>query len=745
VLATLVAVLLVPQIGRQDSAATTLPAVRTLVETAAQRNYEVRPHRVRTLAETEISIIARRASGRREVVSVQQQASTVEWVRDSIAEQHITGYRADQVGLQFAMTRAYRVGWIVPMLQGERMQLRLADPASVSKLEKALDPIVRVARRFLAEPETVATVHPLARDGQRFYEYPRVDSVRVETPNGESLDVVRIAVTSRRDVKPGTSVFEGDVELDPRTLLLVRVRGRVFLVRSASVKAVDAISDHARIIGFVDMWNTVTRDGWRLPDLERIDIVSGGVAGGSATLLRFVTRFRQHVEVEAGPPPSDSAFRKTLVYRVTYAPLDSQSAYHAWALPIGRATQLAQQVPLDDLYPDKLQPHGPPQWSFRARSSYEVFRFNKVEGLYTGLAAGWYARDLMPGFGVAGSLGYAWSEETVRGYVGIGLRREGWRLNAGYGRLLDLTNDFRSPLDSGGVWSPLFWSSDNYDYVDRRVARIAVEKPLTTTGTHIRFEVGVAQDATTLQNRAKGMFFGPFRPNRVVDPGKYMRAIVEFEWNPDVQTDLTRERFGGGFRSELGSGDLDYERGEAVVVARRDVGPVLLIGRLYGGIASGTTPTQQLFEIGSTQNLPGYDYKAFAGDRAWIARGTMQYSLPVLRSPFPFIAGFVIPAIAPQLNLGLQTGMAWASDDQARDAVRRLGDKVDERTGDVLIDPKTGQPVPGSVPTEKLRATASAGFRLLSGAVYAGVALPIDATRDTRRNLRLVFGFGGQL
>ena len=89
--------------------------------------------------------------------------------------------------------------------------------------------------------------------------------------------------------------------------------------------------------------------------------------------------------------------------------------------------------------------------------------------------------------------------------------------------------------------------------------------------------------------------------------------------------------------------------------------------------------------------------------------------------------------------------MAWASDDEARASVRRLGDKVDEETGDVLIDPATGQPVPASVPTEKLRATASIGFRLLSGALYGGIAFPIDATRDTRRAVRLVFGFGKQL
>jgi len=224
-----------------------------------------------------------------------------------------------------------------------------------------------------------------------------------------------------------------------------------------------------------------------------------------------------------------------------------------------------------------------------------------------------------------------------------------------------------------------------------------------------------------------------------------VRAIARIEWNPDVQADLTRERFGGAVRYELGDGDLDYQRAEAVLLGRRDVGPVLLIGRLYGGVATGDVPTQQLFEIGSTQNLPGYDYKAFAGDRAWIARATGQYALPLLRAPFPLVAGFVVPAIAPELDIGVQTGMAWASDDQARDAVRRLGDKVDEQTGEVLIDPATGAPVPASIPTEQLRATASIGLRLLSGAVYVGIAVPIDATRDTRRAARLVLGFGRQL
>ncbi|HTK52475.1 MAG TPA: hypothetical protein VL308_11335 [Gemmatimonadaceae bacterium] len=743
-LVSLFVLALAPQVPTQV-ASVTPPAVRAVVEAAAARNHEARPHRMRADAETEIALVQRRTSGRREIVAVQQEASTIDWISDSLVEQRITGYRSEQVGMSYATTRIYRVGWIVPLLVGDRIRLRLPSPEGVSKVEKALDPVVRPLRRLLAEPETVATVHPLARDGRRYYHYPRVDTLTERMPNGDSVEVLRIAVVRREDVPPGTSVFEGDVDVDVRTMLLVRLRGRVSIVSGYLLKVRDALSDQVRIVGFMDMWNGPERDGLRLPDVERLDIVSGGLAGETAELIRFVTRFRGQDVVERGPPSSDGVTAGPPQYFVTYAPSSQQTSFDDWLLPLGSATRIAQTQPIDDLYPDRLQPDGRPQLTFRARDQYDVFRFNKVEGFFTGLSASWYARDLAPGLGVTGTAGYAWSEETWRGYLAAGLRRDTWRTNIGFGRLLDITNDFRSPFDSGSVWFPLLWSSDGYDYVDRHVARVALERLLTPHGSYVRVEAGAMRDAETVDSRRRGLFFGPFVPNRVVDPGRYARVVATMEWNPDVQADITRERYGGSIRYELGAGDLDYQRTEAALITRYDAGHVVLIGRLYGGMLTGTPPTQQLLEIGGSNNLPGYDYKAFAGDRAWIARGTAQYALPYLRSPFPLIAGFVLPAIAPELNFGIQTGMAWATDDQARAAVRRLGDRVDEETGQPIIDPNTGEPVPVSVPTDQLRATASLGVRVLSGAVYLGFALPIDATRDTRRNLRFVFGFGRQL
>jgi hypothetical protein len=730
-----------------DGVTSTTRAVRAVVDAAIERNLVVRPRMATMHGETEAALLTWNASGREEVISVQQQASDLAWTRDSLLAQHITGYRAEQAGLHIAMTRAWRAGWVVPQLQGQRLRLRLPDPPGTSAVERAVEPVVRPLRRLIIAPETLLTIHPLASDAPAFYDYPALDSLLVPRDSVGAVDsarVLRLHVRPKRKVPKGTSVFEGFVDLDPATFVVERLRGRVFVVKGLFGRVVDATADQARLVGFIDFRNGERSGSVRLPAEERVDLIGGGVVGEAGTLLRFVTHFDSTVVVDGTLADRNQPFR-AIAYRLTYAPMDSQSRYQAWRRDIGAEVRDGEEAPFADLYPDRLRAEGDPIWRFRARNSSDVFRFNKVEGYYTGLAAGWYARDALPGFRVRGTAGYAWSEEVARGQLSVGHRAAGYLMAATAGRVLDFTNDFKSPYDSGSTWAPMFFSSDNYDYVDRRLVSVGFERELKFGGTHVHAQVGRVRDDETVTNRRRGFFFGPFRPNRMVDSGTYTRAIIALEWNPDAQADVTREHFGGATRVEAGSGDLDYQRVEGSMIARTWVGRWELIGRAHAGVLLGHPPTQQLFELGAQQNLPGYDYKAFAGDRAWSVRGTAHYDLPLWRAPFPIIAGFVIPAIAPSLSLGLQGGMAWASDDEARAAVDRLGVEVDEETGAPVLDPDTGLPIPVSVPTTALRATTSVGVRLLSGAVYMGLAMPIDATRDTRRGLRFVVSWGRQL
>jgi hypothetical protein len=111
-----------------------------------------------------------------------------------------------------------------------------------------------------------------------------------------------------------------------------------------------------------------------------------------------------------------------------------------------------------------------------------------------------------------------------------------------------------------------------------------------------------------------------------------------------------------------------------------------------------------LFELGKNQNLPGYDYKEFAGDQAVVARALAIYRLPWLGAPLRVTDRLWMPPIAPSLALGVQSGWTRASSAAALANVTALG----------------------SVPTGHPRASVSLTFRVLGGSIGFGVAHAID-------------------
>ena len=117
-----------------------------------------------------------------------------------------------------------------------------------------------------------------------------------------------------------------------------------------------------------------------------------------------------------------------------------------------------------------------------------------------------------------------------------------------------------------------------------------------------------------------------------------------------------------------------------------------------------------MYELGGTENLPSYAYKEFGGDRAAIGRALAAYHFPVLRMPRR-VWFLTIPGISPGVGTGVHGGWAEASSDAARRALLALG-----RDG----------VTPLSRPTDGIRATADVRFTILSGAIGAGYARPID-------------------
>ena len=201
-----------------------------------------------------------------------------------------------------------------------------------------------------------------------------------------------------------------------------------------------------------------------------------------------------------------------------------------------------------------------------------------------------------------------------------------------------------------------------------------------------------------------------FRPNRAVTPGRYARTALTYEHRPDVALEFLRAGTGMRFYYERGDGNLTYQRGELRLTTRANRGPFSLGARLDLGIADPAAPPQQLFELGRNQNLPGYEYKQFAGDQAAVLRGGVLWRLPYFGAPVQITQRLWLPPAAPAIGFSVQSGWSRASNAQALATVTALG----------------------STPTGHPRTTASVALRFFGGSLGFVLAQPVDHPARSR-------------
>jgi hypothetical protein len=225
-------------------------------------------------------------------------------------------------------------------------------------------------------------------------------------------------------------------------------------------------------------------------------------------------------------------------------------------------------------------------------------------------------------------------------------------------------------------------------------------------------ELAFASDRAESSRLSSAMFHKSlFRPNRNASTGDYGRVGVSLELHPNVTGGTLGSGMGARVLYEAASGDLDWQRAEVRLAGRTYWRGLVFASRVDGGAVFGSTlPPQTLYELGGGLDLPSYRYKEFGGDRAALGRALGAYHFPVLRTPIR-LRWLVLPGLSPGIGAGVQGGWAEASSPAARSALLALG-------GDGVT--------PLSRPTDGVRATADVRFTLLSGAIGAGFARPID-------------------
>jgi hypothetical protein len=421
-------------------------------------------------------------------------------------------------------------------------------------------------------------------------------------------------------------------------------------------------------------------------------------------------------------------------HHLTFAPAGAQQRFRDWNQPIGAASTDAYFGEFDDLAPEAWSTTGGATVRFSPRTLGEVFRFNRVEGVFTGLSAEHDFRDAAPGLSVRASLGYAWAEKVPRGMAGaqrtLGRTTTGIRLE----RALAHTNDFQPPLSSGATIPALLGSADDFDYLDRRTALAFVMRTYAQRRSLIRIEAGAASDNAVRQNVSKGLYVAKgegFRPNRGIREGNYVRSAASIEMNPQVSGLFVDRGVGLTVRYERADGDLRWQRLEARAAVRREVGPFQVYARGDAGTLLGEPAPQVMFELGGDLGLSAYDYKEFAGDRAALVRSVIGYTFPFLRAPMRLPSLLILPGLAPGIAAGAHGGWAEISSDKARAALLELGSVTDS----------AGNVIPLSRPTDGMRASAEFLATFFSGALALGVTRPIDQPGKWKFTARIGQGF----
>ena len=700
--------------AQADSSRALAPqALRALLANASERN--VLPRSLISFTaqvESEISVLVRREEGTEAAALVEQVASQLRWNRTGFFDQHVVGYRAQQTGANVSMLSVFQTGWLNPVLYGNRLRIRSGTQRSSSR--------GRAPSRS-AGTDTVPAVHPLAQDRERYYRYTGGDTIVIMRAGDRVIPIAHVRVQPRTDLTESVVLFDGEMDLDASRGTLVRLRG--YFVRANAPRR-GLVASLGEAVAFVEYENGERLGAYWLPVTQRIELQASfpGLGDGRA-VVRIVSRFSQmnvnDTVLDARTLAVADSLRPLARRRLSYAAADSLGSFRAWKTDVGALSMGMHSDDFNDIGPDRWRSTGAPRVDYTVPRASDVFHFNRVEGVYTGTGLKWSLRDAAPGVVVRANAGWAWNEGTARGRLSVERKRGNTTLELRSGRSLDNTNDFRVPLDSGNTFGALFGSQDPYDYVDRRSATVAA---VHTTGARrflTRVEFGVADDRYRPAVYVRGPFGGAaYRDNRRVDAGGYLRSAALVEWHPDFSAEFAKPGVGARLSYERGDGTLAWQRAEARVTARQLFGPFVALARAdVGAVLGARIPPQQLFELGRFQNLPGYEDKEFAGSRAAVLRATLQYTSPFYRQPVR--AGrFLLPALAPGMSVGVQSGWADAPTAAARSSLARLGAPIDT----TLL----ASWAPVARPTDGIRASLTAGLRLFSGGVFVGATRKVD-------------------
>jgi hypothetical protein len=392
-------------------------ALRALVSRATVANRTPPPSFVgyRAHVESELSLLLRDTLGRERAAQLEQLASSIEWQRGGAYEMHVVGYRAQGLGSPIS-TLSFIRGWTEPSLFGERLRLgALFVGDSV--------------RRDSTRTDTIVVVHPFASDRDRFYRFSGGDTVTVLRSGARSISVIRVRVTPWLRDSTRLGAFDGEIDLDAERAQIVRMRGRFVVLGPPRKGRRPLMTRMPGLMGvaYCEFVNTEVNGQYWLPAFQRTELQSTfALLGHSRAVMRILSTFSNYDVEETNGASTVLSDVDRIPHRTTWARSDSISKFNEWNARLGDATNGVTANDFDDLAPDAWKTTGAPRLDFVPTNVDNYVRFNRVEGLYTGIEANLHMRSLVPGLSVGAMGGVAWSEKTLRGGAHASLQRDLW-------------------------------------------------------------------------------------------------------------------------------------------------------------------------------------------------------------------------------------------------------------------------------------------------------------------------------
>jgi hypothetical protein len=680
-------------------------ALRDLVARAAVENHAPPPafRGYRARVETELSLILRDTLGRESVAQTEQLESAARWTRGGDYDMHVIGYRFRGVGVPYSSLSFVR-GWTEPSLYGERVRLgaEFVGPRDSASAK--------------APADSILAVHPFAADRDDYYRFSGGDTITTLRSGTRVVTIVRVHVTPHLHGATRLAAFDGEIDLDAERRQIVRMRGQFVVLGKPAHRSLLSRMPGLVAVAFAELVNTEVNGRYWLPAFQRTELqTSSSLLGRTRAVMRIVSRFSDYDVDDTTRASVALDDGRRIPRHTTWAPSDSVNAFRDWQAPLGDATAAVKADDFDDVGPDVWRATGGMLLDFSPSNTDHLLRYDRVQGLFTGMEANLRMRSVVPGLTIGAMGGWAWTEETARGGAHVSLQRDLWTYGLRAERTLPSTNDFLRPLAGDNAGIAAVFGVDDYDYVDRRTALGSATHVFGSLDRAIAtVQLGVGDDRAEIARLEHGLRSTPvFRPNRGVYEGGYALGVLDVEVHPDVSGDFVQPGIGAKLHYEAGRGTLRWDRVELSMSAVRFWGPVsLTMHGDAGAVFGGEIPPQKLFELGGSAGLPGYEYKQFAGDRAALFRGFAGYTLPVWRVPRRVWRNIVLPGLSPGFAAGISGGWTEISSSAARASVLALGG--------------LGSVIPIATATDGVRATFGAGVTFFGGNLHVGVARAID-------------------